>query len=217
VGSESDSVALVIAFGALAVSVASLFISAASLYLTSLRPADIEVDPILEWNHLRGEMFSGEYPQENRLRLTLVISNAGAHGGLLRDVGLEHLSYTGEDPPYWVGVSRGEVRSGISRGDVRSGIGSIFALPLVLEAGDVETVFLTAQLETAPSADITELAQRVAGLRTIRVRLFWSFTRTAGLPKSVRRRRETVDRDLSIEVDASRYRSDVLDYWRGNP
>ncbi len=83
------------------------------------------------------------YTWGNRIAATVLVSNAGAHGGLLREVSVGDFSYVGAEPPYWVRIARGSLRVG--PGDTFQP-----ALPLALEAGDVRMGFLVVELQPAP-------------------------------------------------------------------
>lgn len=195
----AETVALFVAFAAFVVSVASL-------YLTSLRPAEIEVDYVPTAGELEGGGFNGPFPQPTDLVLALVVSNAGAHGGLLQELYLDDFSYAGDEPAYWLGVAQGAPYAQRTTGGIH--------LPIALEAGDVETLFLHAQLQPAggySADDPTPLARQLRGLTSIRLRIRWTVVRTAGL---VRRRRETTRQWRAIEIDCSTYRQTVIDLWR---
>jgi hypothetical protein len=158
----ADYVALLIASAAFTVSVTSL-------YLTSLRPAEIELDHVRQPEEIQLPGFSGAFPGETTLVLALFISNAGARGGLFQELRLSDFAYSGEDPPYWVGVTMDVMRP--------------VTVPLALEAGDVKTSFLHVRLLPAGGytrEDPTPLARQLRGLASICVLLHWTFIRTAG-------------------------------------
>ena len=82
-------------FVALFIALAAFIVSIASLYLTSLRPAEIEVDHVPQGGELQAGGFSGEFHKVT-LSVAQVASNAGAHGGLLRSISIKEFSYTGD-------------------------------------------------------------------------------------------------------------------------
>lgn len=94
-------------------------------------------------------------------------------------------------------------------------------MPLALEAGQVETIFLQGDLQRAGS-DIDKVAQQVGGMTTIALSFEWTYVRTAGLsvawrilPASLQRQRQTVRRAAEIRIDCAPYRAAVIEHWRG--
>jgi hypothetical protein len=203
---------------ALVVSLVALIISFISLYLTTLRPAQIEVDHVPHVDELQVPGTAAELPSgPTRLQLIVFISNEGAHGGLLKELHVTDFTYLGADPPLWISVLRADLYTGGFEV-------ALLKMPLELEAGDAKTVFVKAELQPAggySEGDATQLAEQLRGLTAIRVSVQWTFVRTAGLlswrflPGRIRRpRRKTIRRSIPVEIDGSRYRSQLLDHWR---
>jgi hypothetical protein len=200
---------------ALVIALAALVVSVASLYMTTLSPAEIEIDHIPREDELPGGVFSGPHPQGRELILAVFISNVGAQGGLLEDVQVAGLEWLGTGEPFWIGVEH----TGAFRERVRSAATAI-KLPTALESGDVEAAFVMADLQQAPIGP-EDQARRIAGMTRIAIEIRWKFIRTKGLPvrwrivpASYRRMRERVERSARIEVDANPYRTDAINYWR---
>jgi hypothetical protein len=197
---------------ALVVSLGALVVSCASLYISSLSPAEIEVDHVPRGNELQSGSFTGPHPQSRSLELAIFISNTGARGGLLEDLTVSDFRWLGRGEPYWIGVDRANL--------MPSGGGRFDSPPTALEAADVRTALLQVPLQPA-SGELEEQARRIGGMEKIEVAIRWTFVRTKGLPvhwrvlpERYRRNRERIERSTRVEVDATRYREQTLEWWK---
>jgi hypothetical protein len=204
----------VIALVALVVSLAALAVSWVGLYLTSLSPAEIEVDHVNQPHELESGGFTGSQPMSHRISLAIFISNAGARAGLLEALGAENFEWRGDGQPYW---------AGISRCDIRRGTRAPIVMPMGLEAGDVKSALLDIELQPT-GGSLEDMARQLSGMREVAVTISWKFVRTKGLPVRWRaiptryqRNRETVKRSTAIVIDASEYRRLAIDHWQRQP
>jgi hypothetical protein len=195
---------------AVLLSLAALVVSYAALYLTSLSPAEIEVDHVRRAGDLASDSFSGPHPRSHELRLAVFISNTGARGGLLEEIRVADFEWLGDGDPYWVRFSRSHLTQAHRAVET----------PTALEAGDVETAVLFAELQPA-GGSVEDQAAQLSGMTSIAVTIHWTFVRTRGLPvrwrlvpERFKRVREHVQRSARVEVDATEYRTQTIEYWR---
>ena len=200
---------------ALVISLAALVVSWTSLYLTSLGPAEIEVDDVD--SQLRLSDFSEGHPRVHQLTVAVFVSNTGARGGLLEDLRAIDLEWLGSGSPFWIDVWR----TTFIRDPTANSPPVHF--PLALEGGDVITGFLFADLQPV-GGPLEEQARLIGGMERLAVILQWTFARTSGLPARspwipvrFRRARQRVTRSIRIELDASAYRAQAIQYWEHQP
>lgn len=191
-------------------SFAALAVSAVALYLASLRPAEIVVDvvedlsePLTSGGHARGR------PNPTRFRVAVSIWNTGAQGGILEGIQLDDFLYPAVGP--WAGLTF-HFASPSQRETNPS-----MTFPQALEGGDVETAFLHATMIEGGDLSAEEYAEALRGLRTITVKLRWSFTRAVGLPRRLRRTRQQITREITAEIDVWRYVASLQQGWAQNP
>ena len=194
---------------ALLVSLGAFLISCAALYLTTLKPAEIDID------HFDTKLISGTFigpsPGSHDMELAVLISNTGARGGLLHELWVADLEWLGAGEAFWRTVERVEL------------LPTKIKLPLPLEAGDVESALVVVTLLPA-GVGPEEQAVRIAAMTEITVTIYWAFFRLGGLlparwrfvPVRVRRKRERVERSLRLQIDASTYRSQTILHWHSH-
>jgi hypothetical protein len=213
---------------AILLSAAALAVSLASLYSTSLRGAEIGIDAVL----IGGELGTGgamnNIPYDQRLRVCILISNTGAHGGLLEDVRYGGFEYLGDEPKLWEGLeptifTSSPDWSGYSGGVARE-------LHLALEAGDVKTRYLMAPWRASADegkypqaqAPVRAYAERLRGLRGVRVDIEWTYRRVTGGWRSLRpghsgRQRETKTDRTTVDIPPDDWIETCRTLWRENP
>ena len=204
---------------------AALVVSLAALYTTSLRGAEVglDVEPI------GGELGIGgatnDRPSDERLRLCVALSNTGAHGALVEAIDLQNVEYIGDQPRLWDGVSN----TILSADDSWSAYGVVRAPlrpPFALEAGDIEMLYINApwhpsndQGKYEPGqAPVWSYAERLRGLRSVRVEITWQYRRVSGgwrsLIPGMGRTRETVKDRTEFVIDGEAWRDACIAVWR---
>ncbi len=204
---------------------AALVVSLASLYTTSLRGAEIWIDVL---PHPRDrELGRGgavnNVPADDRLQLLILVSNTGAHGGVVEKVELVRFEYRGPRPRLWAGFHRT-----IFMKDEHWTPHTTHAteLPLALEAGEVETRWLVGIWKHSDDetehdrgqAPVLTYAERVRGLRGIKVDAEWTYRRVAGgwrslIPGRKGRRRETAVESTTVELDGQAWIDACRETW----
>jgi hypothetical protein len=205
---------------------AALLVSLAALYTTSLRGAEIGLDVEIIGGELGRGGAVNDVPADDRLRLCVALSNTGAHGGLVEGVDLDNVEYIGDSPRLWDGVAQVILTSD----DVWSPhmTGTTVGLPFALEAGDIQMLYINAPWQ--PSRDqgkyepgrapVWSYAERLRGLRSVRVEITWQYRRVAGgwrsLVPGMGRTRETVKDRTEFVVDGQAWRDACIATWKGN-
>jgi hypothetical protein len=200
----TDSVSLAVAGIALVVSVASL-------YLTSLRRADIECDLVPDGSQIGDGGFFNEHPEEKAITACVFLSNSGAHGAVVVSVTLGAFRYVGAEPALWQDIAPPhEVREGPF-------IAPAKRFPIVLDAGEGETLFLRSALTANPARGAGEdYARAVAGLQAVELMVTWSFMRSATPLSKATRRRRTERCESTVRLDATAFREGARAFWRSN-
>lgn len=187
---------------ALVISLAAFVVSCASLYLTSLAPAEIEVDPIGRAEVTPGN-FSGPEPLSNDVYLPLFVSNTGTRGGLLHYVRATGIDVRMKDgvEPFWTAIA--------SEVTMVGAVGGPNLQALALEAGDVRTVYIGVNLQLN-TGSLEEHAARIGALESLAVTVQWSFYRTSPFDA----KRELITKSLIIDVDTRPCRDGTITFWR---
>jgi hypothetical protein len=197
----------------LAVAGVALIVSFASLYLASLRRADIDCDLVTQGSRLGDGGFMNEHPDEKALTVCVFMSNSGAHGAVVEGVALGGFRYIGTEPALWQGIGPPhEVFP------TANPYGPQRPFPIVLEAGEGETMFLRAALVAYPArGGGADFARAVAGLEAVELTVTWTFTRSATPLSKATRRRRTERREQKVRLDGSDFRESARRFWRENP
>ena len=156
---------------------------------------------------------SNNVPNDDRLHLLVLVSNTGAHGGVLEKVEFARFRYLGEMPQLWSGIGKAALQTGphwSPYNDTETDV------PLALEAGEVETRWLAGRWlsgddETeydSAQAPVLVYAEKLRGLRGIEVDIEWTYRRVEGgwrslIPGKTGRRRETVVESTTIKLDGA--------------
>jgi hypothetical protein len=205
----------------------ALVVSLAALYTTALRGAEIGVDIEL----IGGELGSGggvnNVPSDDRLRLCLALSNTGAHGGLVEGIKFAEIEYIGKHPQLWTGVSNSIVTFTDTWSQYETARKVTF--PIALEAGDIQTVYLNGpwvrsrdEGEYDPGqAPVYSYAERLRGLREVRVVIQWTYRRVAGGWRSLipgrGRTRETVTERAEVTLPGGPWVEACAAMWSSEP
>jgi len=131
--------------------------------------------------------------------------------------------YDGDEPRLWVGFGRTSFQVGPHWSPYNE---TETDLPLALEAGDVKTRWLSgcwkhSDDETAHDpgqAPVLAYAEKVGGLRGIKVDIEWSYRRVAGgwrslIPGKAGRRRETVFESTTVELEGAPWIKACRETW----
>jgi hypothetical protein len=204
---------------------AALGVSLASLYTTSLRGAEVWIDVL---PHPRGKELgrggaTNNVPADERLQLLVVISNTGAHGGVLEDVRFARFEYRGEKPRLWAGFHSTTLMTDEHWSPHTT---HVHEVPVALEAGETETRWLVGTWTYSDDetehdrgqAPALDYAERLRGLRGIKVDIEWTYRRVAGgwrslIPGSTGRRREIVTESTPVELDSASWVSACRATW----
>jgi hypothetical protein len=183
-------------------SLVALIVSAVALYLASLRPAAISVSAVegMSWPEVDGS-WEGAIPP-TKFAIAVYRWNTGAQGGVLQGIGAFDLKPAGP----WGVIEPGDLTKHQRSGPI--------TLPAALEAGALETAYLQAKLHYHEvSEDPEAFARSLRGLASITFDISWSYLRTTRLRRKQKPKTET----LSVTVDCSSWKRDVLYTWATKP
>jgi hypothetical protein len=189
---------------AILLSFVALVISLIALYLTSLRPAEVEIDHVPRDDELPTGRFSGPRPADHDLFLGSCRTQERAAGFLRASESLLPLA--------------------LEAGDAHSAFVCVKLHGHSLSPEQLAARFRAIRERLSPREGIVlteEDATRIGAMEAIVVTVAWRFTRTAGLPVAsrwlprwLRSRRESVERSIRVEVDARHYRDWCIERWR---
>jgi hypothetical protein len=158
-------------FATLILSAAALVISLVALYVASLRRANIVVNPVEDLSGPEGGPERGRLLEFQPLWVPISIWNTGAQGGILQGVVVADLELDGTHP--WSMVSTDGWHRRRDQHTPR------VELPIALEAGEVESVYLLGRLYHGdPHGDPEDHARGIRHLGELRMKLEWTYLRT---------------------------------------
>lgn len=198
---------------ALLLSGVALVVSYVTLHLTVLRPAVIELDSGGSGD-ARADGYRSGFPDITTVSLPVFISNTGAKGGLLQNIGLGwDLEKNRGVEAVWSRLV--PVGTFLTQSQHQPRV----PLPLALEAGDARSLFVIGTMPRA-GGDLETFAKAVRDLPPIRLVMTWDYVRTRGiadwrwLPIRLRRRREIKHGSVEVVIPIAKWRDRLLNYWR---
>jgi hypothetical protein len=174
-------------------------VSFMSLWLTSLRWPRVEVEHLPDGRELRPGVIprvTKGMPQQHTLTLSVFAYNTGASATVVRRFVAEDFAEDNAGASLFAGMGAGNW-------PVKP------AMPLALERDDAEPAEFRLGLRLSAPDDPEEYARRLAGLRSVRVTLRWSF-RGRRFP----RKRVWIEDHTDVTVSAAALREEVLPVWR---
>lgn len=196
----------------LTLSAAALTISLVALYVASLKRANIVVNPVEDLSGPEGSPERGRLLEFQPLWVPISIWNTGAQGGVLQGIVVAELVRDGTHP-WSIVTTEGWYRR-------RSATTPPVELPIALEAGEVESVYLLGRLYHGdPLAHPEDHARGVRDLGEIRMKLEWTYLRTERSRRTRFRKRQVRcngERDLTIDCRSWKHEQ-VVTPWAQSP
>jgi hypothetical protein len=187
---------------ALVTSLVALLVSAVALYLSSLQLAQIEVRTFDAAGSLIGPRVAGPWlgpKPPTWLSIPIYIWNGGPQGGVLQGVGAFDLEPAGP----WSASEPLLLSTTSAEG------GRDIPLPKAFEAGDVETAYLHTRLHYSDFDAIEDFAKSLRGLRSITLKIEWSYLRT----RRFRHEADLITEEIPVTLDCQLWIDDVVYRW----
>lgn len=163
-------------------------------------------------------------PSDKWLRIGVDITNVGARGGVLTSLEIADFVYIGKPPFLWDSIERTILTSDPKWNEY---VVEVPHVPMAIEAGDVETLFLIGPWihnhdsthHPRDRAPVWAYAERLRGLDKLELTIEWTYSRVSGGWSSLlgTRKRESVTDQIVTAIDGKAWIEHCRSLWQDQP